>query len=424
MRITQFLAVITLISLPLYVLRCKDFSWCSSPVPITLLEVLIMATFFSWAFWRLYSLRKGVISAQELVQRLRGALFLPLVAFLGVSTFAVFISPDFQAAAGIWKAYFIEPALLYIVVLDISTSRKSFSWILPPLLLSGLWVSSLAIWQWISQTNNFSPDYLVNKRESAVFDNPNALSLYLGPLILICFGMVFKIANQRNELMTKLFKLLAVVGIVAVYIGAVYLSRSRGAYIGLSLSALIFLAIILHRSLSDKLKRINIFAIFIAIAISMVVLVVGFININKVVNNASPKALDTGYTRLCIWQGTKKMVADHFITGVGLSGFPITYQKYATCEKQAFQYPHNIFLNFWVELGLIGLAVFLWISFVYLKILSKHLDDFMAIGFLAVLVYIFIHGLVDVPYFKNDLSAAFWVFLSVAVWFGNQKTKS
>lgn len=422
MRITQFLAVITLISLPLYVLRCRDFSWCSSPVPVTLLEVLILATFIAWVFWRLYSLRKGIISAQELAQRLRGAFFLPIVAFLGVSTFAVFVSPDFQAAAGIWKAYFIEPALLYIVVIDISNSKKSFSWILPPLLLSGLWVSALAIWQWVTEINNFSPDYLVNKRESSVFDNPNALSLYLGPLILICFGLVFKIIDQRNELMAKLLKLLVVVSVVAVYIGAVYLSRSRGAYIGLSLSSLIFLAIILHRTLSDKLKRINILAIFIAIAVSTVILVSGFINLDKVVNSASPKALDTGYSRLCIWQGTKKMVGDHFITGVGLSGFPITYQKYVTCEKQAFQYPHNIFLNFWVELGIVGLAVFLWISFVYLKILSKHLDDFMAIGFLAVLVYIFIHGLVDVPYFKNDLSAQFWVFLSVAAWYGNQKS--
>ena len=117
------------------------------------------------------------------------------------------------------------------------------------------------------------------------------------------------------------------------------------------------------------------------------------------------------------------MLSDNGVTGAGLSGFPLTYPKYATCDKQAFQYPHNIFLNFWVEMGFFGVALFLWISFVYLKILSKHGNDFLAVGLFGALVYIFIHGLVDVPYFKNDLSAEFWVFLASVAWFDQVNKK-
>ncbi len=39
------------------------------------------------------------------------------------------------------------------------------------------------------------------------------------------------------------------------------------------------------------------------------------------------------------------------------------------------------------------------------------------LGVLLALVGIVIHGLVDVPYFKNDLSLEFWVLLGVS-WAG------
>lgn len=417
MKITLIFTIVTLASLPLYVLRCKDFSWCSSPIPLTLLEILILITFLSWLVWRLYTLKRGIISVQKLAQRLRSALFWPLVVFLALSTIAMFLSPNLPAAAGVWKAYFVEPALLSVVVLDISISRKSIFWIFPPLLFSGFWIASLAIWQWITEIDTFSPDYIVSKRVTAVFDNPNALGLYLGPLVLIGLGVLLKIFRGKSDTALKLVKLLLVVSFLVAYISAIYLSRSRGALIGLGVSALFFFGVIFYQTLSEKLKKISIRSLYTLIAVSAVLLILGFVNIDRVVPAAVPKVPDTAYTRLCIWQGTNKMLGDNVVTGAGLSGFPLTYPKYATCEKQAFQYPHNIFLNFWVEMGFFGLMVLLWISFIYSRILSKHNNDFLAVGLFGALVYIFIHGLVDVPYFKNDLSAAFWVFLAGVVWF-------
>ena len=417
MKITLILTTITLASLPLYVFRCRDFSWCSSPIPLTLLEILILITFFSWFVWRLYSLQKGNITVQGLVQRLRGAFLLPLIAFLALSTISVFVSPNYQAAAGVWKAYFLEPALLFIVVLDISISRKSIYWIFPPLFFSGFWVSSLAIWQWVTEVDTFSPDYMINKRVTGVFENANALGLYLGPLALIGLGVFLKIFKSESDTRFKLIKLFIVGVFLAAYISAIYLSRSRGAAIGLGVAALFFFGVIFYQTLSKKLKKISIGSLYTLIAVSATLLILGFVNIDRVIPVTSPKLQDTAYTRLCIWQGTNRMLGDNVFTGAGLSGFPLTYPKYATCDKQAFQYPHNIFLNFWVEMGLIGLMVFLWISFVYSKILSQHINDFLAVGLLGALVYIFIHGLVDVPFFKNDLSAQFWILLAAVAWF-------
>jgi len=44
---------------------------------------------------------------------------------------------------------------------------------------------------------------------------------------------------------------------------------------------------------------------------------------------------------------------------------------------------------------------------------SKTNDNYFIIGLLGAMTAIIIHGLVDVPYFKNDLAAMFWVFLAI-----------
>ena len=88
---------------------------------------------------------------------------------------------------------------------------------------------------------------------------------------------------------------------------------------------------------------------------------------------------------------------------------------------EVYLYPHNIFLNFWSELGLLGALLFIWIiikhSYSSLKLTiaygrEKKPEKYLALGLLAAMVAIIIHGLVDVPYFKNDLSVLFWLIVA------------
>ena len=51
----------------------------------------------------------------------------------------------------------------------------------------------------------------------------------------------------------------------------------------------------------------------------------------------------------------------------------------------------------------------------------KHAKNVVAIGIMAAIIYMFIHGIVDVPYFKNDLSTQFWVFLAITAWIGSNR---
>ncbi len=76
-------------------------------------------------------------------------------------------------------------------------------------------------------------------------------------------------------------------------------------------------------------------------------------------------------------------------------------------------YPHNIFLNFWVELGLAGLIWLITILVGFFKRLWK-IKSKQKIVLMAGMVAILVYGLVDVPYFKNDLSIIFWTILALS----------
>ena len=155
-----------------------------------------------------------------------------------------------------------------------------------------------------------------------------------------------------------------------------------------------------------------------------------FFNISKFTpRDADPyvrKSADTLQFRLCLWEGTRNLLLDHPLLGAGLSGFKELYsQKYFTCDAEPLEYPHNWGLNFWTETGILGLAGFVGILWRYFKsvkvskcqcVNGKKTNAYclLPIAFISAMTYWLVHGLVDVPYFKNDLALEFWVIVGLA----------
>jgi len=424
MKFVQLLASAAIISLPLYVVRCKSFSWCSSPVPFTLPELLILATFFVWFFWRILSVKKDKKPVQRLYKRLTGPLFWPLVLFTLSATLAIFVLTDLRSAAGIWKAYFIEPALFYIVILDLSLEKKSIFWIIIPLLFSGLWVSFLAIWQALSGTNDFASYAIAQGRVSSIYTTPNALGLYLGPLVMLALGFLLDLLKNKEikSNRSKVFWYLIIC--ILAFIVAIILSKSRGAGVGLISAFAAFILFAIYPRLSIFRKNLFRWGVILIVVAYFLVNILVFIKIDSFVAAYKPVSQDSIEARFCIWQATKNMIGDRPITGNGLAAYQKVYPSYATCYSEAHLFPHNILLNFWSEVGVLGLLAFLWICRDWIVILSKNLKNLTAVGLVAALVYLYMHGLVDVPYFKNDLAAEFWIFLSFVSFFGVGKFKN
>ena len=108
------------------------------------------------------------------------------------------------------------------------------------------------------------------------------------------------------------------------------------------------------------------------------------------------------------------MLRDHPVVGGGLAGFKQSVAPYRNgIYTEDLIYPHNIVLNFWTETGLLGLAAFAWLFVQVVRTAWSGWRDgsppwcSLQLGILLALVGILVHGLVDVPYLKNDLSLEF-----------------
>ncbi len=117
-----------------------------------------------------------------------------------------------------------------------------------------------------------------------------------------------------------------------------------------------------------------------------------------------------------IFSATIQMIRDHPIFGVGLAGYNFAFRG-AIPEV----YPHDVWLTFWVETGLLGVLSFAFILFSLMWLAVRALprttgfDRGALWGVLAALVAWFVHGVVDSPYWKNDMSAEFWILAALEV---------
>jgi O-antigen ligase len=120
----------------------------------------------------------------------------------------------------------------------------------------------------------------------------------------------------------------------------------------------------------------------------------------------------SGQVRIAQWQETAAYLKDgHWLVGAGLSGYPIAIKPYHVHpEYEIFQDPHNVALNVWVELGALGLVAVALLAWQALRAPKR---DWVALAASFALLQMLVHGLVDVPFFKNDLAMMTFLLLAL-----------
>jgi O-antigen ligase len=109
----------------------------------------------------------------------------------------------------------------------------------------------------------------------------------------------------------------------------------------------------------------------------------------------------------------------HFLSKIRASA---EFRAQSWQPLEIYMYPHSIVLNFWSELGLLGVIGFFWIIVMFFifgirayRIARRAQDPFAyaILGLMTALLATIVHGLVDVPYFKNDLAVLFWIMMGM-----------
>lgn len=425
MHLVVFSQILVIAFMPLYILRgvlpipfglFDMLAFAPSyieGVPITLLEILIL---FSALITIVYA-----ILTKDSLNLFKTKFDLLIVLFLISSFVSVFFSYDFYGGLGIYKAYFAEPILFYYCLIY-QIRKLGYRYIFTALIFSGLWLGLLGVVQKITGSFTFAPQELALGRISGVYNSANSLALYLAPISLLSFSFFIQSKKKEKIWFLALFIFLSII---------VILTRSRGGMIAQLLSLIVFTYIVLASKIAILRKY---WYIVPGIVTSLIIffLVQVYQNYNFIPHQYGEPYTqgDTIQIRYFIWAGTINMLKDHPIWGAGLNGFKTLYSNQYRLPQfqEQFQYPHNLILTFWAETGLHGLFVFLLIIVSAYGLLMRNLTmlkfKIVGAGLLSILSYWLIHGVVDVPYFKNDLSTQFWTIMAIISTWSEAKESS
>src|SRR3989339_532385 len=357
-----------ILALALLIVLLPSYGWRFNffGLPSSLLELMFLVLFVVWFFDRRETPLRGVLTLPKYWR-------LWLAAWLAVSLMALMYHFNFSSL-GLWRAYFLEPILFSFLVLDLARldsaklakGKKNRAIIFNSFAVLILFLSVVALYQYFTDWRlPAAYNYPNIKRLTAVFSYPNAVTLLVAPLLAFLFAYIFVFFKLKTK-------------------------WQQGFFLGLALYLVFFSA----------LKNYFLTAF------------------NDLFHPAVSHFTSSLAIRGLQWQETLLMLKEHWFFGAGLNGYQTLFAQYHQITwLEIFLYPHNIFLNFWVELGILGLLLFL----VFIYLITKDLKQlFLAKHYLAwplslSWLVVFVQGLVDAPYFKNDLSLLFFLLLSLTI---------
>jgi len=233
-------------------------------------------------------------------------------------------------------------------------------------------------------------------------------------ILALSFQKVSRKENKKMILLSMLF------------LATIYLTFSRGAWLGLILG-IVFITIY---SLSLKIKMKSRFVIpslfLIGFLASFFFIIKGSYSFGLVPNS---RVEQSDNIRKEIWTTSLDIGLQHKWLGVGLGNFQNYFSEYTKTRINYPEYitpnavtPHNIFLNIWLQTGLLGLLGLLCIlAIFFLRCLQGvKKEAVINLVLMSSMIAIIGQGLVDSSIWKNDLILMFW-FLVCSAYIINRK---
>ena len=365
----------TVAGLPLYVVR-----WHYGPLPTTLLETLIIVTvlLYGIARWR-DGLRRPAPTPYDI----------PIVLLLVAGAISIFVATDHRGALGLYRAYFIEPVAIYYVATDLLGAREHIQRFVVALAAGSSIFAALNLVVFLRALATHSVH--VGAAPNAFYGDANYVAMYLEPPVAMAAGLLMLGGSAGWKRFGGVWLLITGSALAVTF--------SKGSY--LALAALVLVALL-------TVPRWRI-----ALAAAVVLAAAAATQIPLAMQRLATVASSIG-GRAQLFGATANIILPHPIFGIGLGGF--SYQFRGSTPEI---YPHDVWLTFWVEMGILGVIAFAWILFglqwrgwrawrftdgLYRPVLW---------GVLGALVLWTVHGLVDSPYWKNDMSAEFWLLAAV-----------
>lgn len=357
---------------PLYLVRFGIYG-----IPTTLLEILILSVIVLHIFKDYKPLQTTLTK----IVHTKKILF-PILALSLATIISIVVAPSPLAALGLARAYIVEP-LIIALILFATCKTTDYKVIAASTSYTALAIAIGAFLQYHGEIPFPNPTWAKELRLTSFYPFPNAIGLYLAPLIPLFIWRIKETFGINRVWYSA---------ITLITLTTIFFAQSEGALIAIIGTALI--AGILHGKI---LRRLSISAIIAGMAL---VALIAPLQQKIFLQDWS------GTVRRFMWNETTTMLTSsprYFFLGAGLSGYPKAVKPFHKTTIEIFQYPHTLVYNLWTELGLLGLLSIMSILALSLHAhFREHSSTHRALA--LSLIIMIIHGLVDVPFFKNDLA--------------------
>lgn len=362
-------------------------------------ELLILITGTAWALRGLASWgrarRMPAAPRWPTLPRLT-SLDLAVIALTAIGVLSLLWSESRGRAVTEIRTLILEPALFYAILRTLRPDRRSILRLLDALLAAAVLVCLIGLFQYVRGEAIITAEDGA-RRLASVYGSPNNVALFLGRCLPIALAFALIPLDPRRRVVAG--------AAAALFVLTLVLTQSAGAlFIGVPASvAAVVLLIWGRRALTPLIGLAALSGIGLLAALQSE----RFARLLTITEG-------TNFFRLRVWESALQILRDHPITGLGMDQFLYAYRgRYMlpdAWQEPDLSHPHNVILDVWVRLGILGVIVFIGVQIAFWRAAwrsyRRALDPLgraLSIGIMASMINLLSHGVVDNSIFVNDL---------------------
>ena len=242
--------------------------------------------------------------------------------------------------------------------------------------------------------------------------HPNIVAGTLAPFIPLALALAFFAERGGRRHVGKRVLLVLLAALLSL---TVFLTQSRGAWLGLGMGMLVFMLLLNRRW----------WWLVLLCGLAVVVAVSVFWGAGLEEAFLRLDTTGSGTSRLEVWNRALYMIRDMPFTGVGLGTFSLIldtfYPSFLAGPGARIPHAHNLFLQVAVDLGLPGMFAFtiLFVNSLGMTLQAYRCDEHrsflrgLSAGVFSALIVVAVHGFFDAPLWFGRLSPLLWVLLSL-----------
>lgn len=365
---------------------------------IATLTLVVVVMFFITKFWHKELLTKTGFEAPLLTMSIAAGLSLfwtadialtlrLLVSFLSCAAFFIILVDCLDSPA---RRKFFLWALVFFAVLTAIVAIKDFFVLM-----------SLPVERAAAEQRSDLQYILMNRRATSFIGWPNSLAGYL-LLTLPFVGLGIFSTQGRKKWLFIVMGLVMALGFLVTFSFLGWTS-----FILASLVMMPFVLMPLIKALTPQMKK----------ALVVVVVVLGLFFVVVIVRKNFSGAIAP---RKIYYEHTFKLIAQKPLLGHGFGTYGVVSRPWVTSQAGITNYPHNTYLQWWIEAGFLGFAGIVWFLVLFAgmvrRVVTRGLNEQGAWVTMALawgLVAFFIDNFFSFTFIKPNIAFHAWAAMAL-----------